>query len=97
MYYYLFIYGNAACRMLFPRISVPQPIMEPRSTAVKVSSFNHWTIRECSSSHLCNHLFDLTFALINGLCLHLIYIEQNMNVDLLFVSSFLAVGFRAAP
>ena len=23
IYYYLFIYGNAACRILFPRISVP--------------------------------------------------------------------------
>ena len=47
-------------------------------------------------SHFCNHLFDLTFAHINGLCLHLIYLEQNTNVHLLFIPTFLAVGFRAA-
>ena len=64
---------------------------------MKVPSFNHGTIRQCSSSHFCNYLFDLTFAHTNGLCLHLIYLEQNMNVDLLFISTFLTVRFRAAP
>ena len=40
----LLFFGHTACLVF--RILVPRPGIEPRPTAMKATSFNHWTTRE---------------------------------------------------
>ena len=61
---FCFCFGCAACGIL-----VPWPGLEPRPTAVKTPSPNHWTARELPPLHhfwmFRVHLFFLSFALVS--------------------------------